>query len=51
MQDVIFSLRLGVSPTYLYRMDETLVECESYDIESKVPYAGLGVKEGLQHLF
>lgn len=37
--------------TYLYRMDETLVERESYDVESKVPYAGLGVKECLQHLF
>lgn len=32
-------------------MDETLVECESYDVESKVPYTGLGVEEGLQHLF
>lgn len=35
---------------HLYRMDETLVECESYDVESKVPYAGLGVEERLQHL-
>lgn len=36
--------------SYLYRMDETLVECQSYDVESKVPYTGLGVKECLQHL-
>lgn len=36
---------------YLYRMDETLVECESNDVESKVPYAGLTVKKCLQHLF
>lgn len=37
--------------SYLYRMDETLVECESDDVESKVPYTGLGVEERLQHLF
>lgn len=36
---------------YLYRMDETLVERESNDVESKVPYAGLTVKKCLQHLF
>ena len=41
----------GGSPTYLYRMDETLVEREGYDVESKVPYTGLGVEERLQHLF
>lgn len=31
-------------------MDETLIECEGYDIESKMPYAGLTVKKRLQHL-
>lgn len=31
-------------------MDETLVECKRYDAKSKVPNAGLGMEEGLQHL-
>jgi len=38
------------SGSYLHRMDETLVECERDDVESKVPYTGLGVEEDLQHL-
>lgn len=32
-------------------MDETLIECEGNDIESKVPYTGLTMKKRLQHLF
>lgn len=35
---------------YLYRVNETLVERQSDDVEGKVTYTGLCVEEGLQDL-
>lgn len=35
---------------YLYRVNETLVECKSDDVEGKVTHIGLRVEEGLQDL-
>lgn len=35
---------------YLYRVNETLVECQSDDVESKMTHTGLRVEESLQNL-
>ena len=41
---------MWVGLSYLYRMDETLVECQCNDTEGVVPNTGIRMEERLQHL-